>query len=72
MEESLFSMCVASFMAVFLVLAFLSITMRLIIKVFPERKVEKVLDDAPVFAAISSVYSQLYPGYRVVKIDEEK
>ena len=75
MEGSLLSMCVSSFAAVFTVLSFLAIAMRLIIMVFPEKVVEVVApvsDDAPVFAAISSVYAKMYPGARVTKIEEVK
>ena len=75
MEESLLSMCVSSFAAVFLVLSFLAIVMRLLIMVFPEkvvRAVAPVSDDAPIFAAISAAYAQKYPGHRVTKIEEIK
>ena len=72
MEASLFSMCISSFVAVFTVLTFLAVAMRLIITVFPEKKVVAVVDDAPVYAAISSVYAQRYPGYRVTRIEEVK
>lgn len=74
MEGSLFSMCVSSFAAVFLVLSFLAIAMRIIIMIFPETQPETaaVSDDAPIFAAISAAYAQRYPGARVVKIEEIK
>ena len=75
MEGSLLSMCVSSFAAVFTVLSFLAIAMRLIIMVFPEKVAElvkPVSDDEPIFAAISSVYAKMYPGARVTKIEEVK
>jgi len=72
MEGNLFSMCVSSFTAVFVVLAFLAVAMRILIVVFPEKKVAIATDDAPIFAAISSIYAQRYPGARVTKIEEIK
>ena len=72
MEGSLLLMCTSSFTAVFTVLCFLAIAMRIIIALFPEKKLETVADDAPIFAAISSVYVKLYPGGRVTKIEEIK
>lgn len=72
MESSLFSMCMASFAAVFLVLTFLAVAMRLIIVMFPEKQEDAGTDDAAVFAAISSTYARLYPGTRVSNIEEIK
>ena len=72
MEESLLLMCVSSFIAVFTVLSFLAIAMRVIITLFPEKKVEAAQDDVPIFAAINSVYAKLYPGVRITKIEEIK
>ncbi len=72
MEGSLFLMCLSSFSAVFVVLCFLAIMMRIIIAFFPDKKLVPVPDDTPIFAAISSVYAKLYPGGRVTKIEEIK
>ena len=72
MESSLFAMCMASFTAVFLVLTFLAIAMRLIIVIFPEKQEEAGVDQAVVYAAISSTYARLYPGTRVSNIEEIK
>jgi len=71
MQLNLFSMCISSFAAVFTVLAFLAVTMRLIMILFPEKKVP-VSDDAAVFAAITSTYARMYPGMKVTNITEEK
>lgn len=72
MEGSLLLMCVSSFTAVFSVLCFLAIAMRIIIALFPEKELETVPDDEPIFAAISTAYAKLYPGGRVTKIEEIK
>ena len=65
-------MCMASFIAVFLVLTFLSIAMRLIIVIFPEKQEDAGADEAAVYAAITSTYTRLYPGTRVSNIEEIK
>ena len=72
MESCLFSMCMASFIAVFLVLTFLAIAMRLIIVIFPEKQEDAGADEAAVYAAITSTYTRLYPGTRVSNIEEIK
>ena len=72
MESNLLSMCISSFAAVFTVLAFLAVTMRLIMVVFPEKQFEGGDDEAAVFAAITSTYARLYPGMRVTNIKEDK
>ena len=48
MESSLLSMCMASFAAVFLVLTFLAIAMRLIIVIFPEKQEDAGADETHV------------------------
>jgi hypothetical protein len=63
-------MCIASFTAVFCVLAFLAITMRLIMVIFPEKVIETGGDDAAIYAAITSTYGRLYPGSKVTSIKE--
>ena len=70
MQLNLLMMCIASFTAVFCVLAFLAITMRLIIIVFPEKVVDAGGDDAVIYAAITSTYARLYPGTKVTNIKE--
>jgi hypothetical protein len=71
MEIDLFMICVSSFVGVFFVLTFLAISMRLIIIIFPEKK-EVPRDDAPLYAAISSIYAQRFPGTRIGTIEEIK
>jgi len=72
MELNLLSMCISSFVAVFTVLAFLAVTMRLIMVVFPDKQFENGDDEAVVFAAITSTYARLYPGMKVTNIKEDK
>lgn len=72
MENNLLMVCVSSFAGVFFVLAFLAFAMRLIMVVFPEKKIESSPDDSAMYAAISSAYSQLYPGTRISHIEEIK
>jgi len=72
MQLNLLMMCIASFTAVFCVLAFLAIAMRLIIILFPEKVIEAGGDDAAIYAAITSTYARLYPGTKVTGIKEIK
>lgn len=67
-EVNILSACSIAFLAVFVLLAFLAVVMRLIMAVFPERKA--VLDSVMV-AAISSTITTLIPGSRVTRIEEE-
>ena len=71
MEINLFMVCLSAFVGVFFVLVFLAIIMRLIMVIFPE-KMEAAPDDAPLYAAVSSVYARIYPGTRICKIEEIK
>jgi hypothetical protein len=72
MELNLASMCFASFAAVFTVLAFLAITMRLIMIIFPVKEAPAGGDDAAIYAAVTSTYSRLYPGMKITNIQEKK
>lgn len=72
MELNLASMCFASFAAVFTVLAFLAITMRLIMVMFPEKEISAGGDEAAVYAALTSTYARLYPGMKITNIQEVK
>jgi hypothetical protein len=71
MQLNLLSMCISSFLAVFTVLTFLAVAMRLIMIIFPEKQIEAA-DDAAVYAAVTSTYSRLYPGMKVTNIKEIK
>lgn len=68
-EPNLLMVCVSSFTAVFLLLAFLAAVMRILMQVFPE-KAAKV--DAAVLAAVTTVASAFYPGTKITKVEEIK
>ena len=73
MQLNLLSMCMASFMAVFVVLTFLAVAMRLIMVIFPQKPVvAKGSDDAAIYAAVTSAYARLYPGMKITNIQEKK
>ncbi len=65
---NLFSICGVAFAAVFALLSFLAVVMRLITALFPAR--QYVLDSA-VIAAISTTVAGVIPGARVTQIEEE-
>jgi len=65
----LLSVCLSALLAVFVVLTFLAIIMRLIILVFPE----KHKDDHPaLIAGITSAINRFYPNMQITKIEELK
>jgi hypothetical protein len=68
-QLSLLMVCVASFVAVFIVLGFLAATMRVLMRIFP---VKGVGIDGPTLAAITSAVSAAYPGSKVADIQESK
>ncbi|MCF8024299.1 MAG: hypothetical protein K9J79_02370 [Desulfobacteraceae bacterium] len=68
MEQiDLLMLCISSFAAVFCVLIFLAVVMRLLILCFPYREEET---DPALFAAIHSAYATIYPGAKITKIEE--
>ena len=60
---------ISALLTVFTILSGLAILMRLIIRVFPENKLE---EDLAVYSAIASAYSKLYPGTKITRIEETK
>ncbi len=72
MESNLVTICISSFIGVFLVLVFLAVTMEVITRIFPEKIASAGADDAAVFAGITSTYARLYPGTRISNIEEIK
>lgn len=60
---------ISSLITVFLILSGLAILMQLMIKVFPEKRTE---EDLAAYSAIASVYSKLYPGTKITRIEEAK
>jgi hypothetical protein len=70
MEQlDLLMICVASFTAVFTLLAFLAVVMRILIQVFPEKVAET---DAAILAALTTAVSALYPGTKITNVEEIK
>lgn len=56
-------------MMVFIILALLALSMRVIILVFPEKK-GKI--DHSMIAAVTTAVQALFPGAKVTKVEEEK
>jgi hypothetical protein len=67
--QNLLVICTSAFAAVFLLLAFLSLVMRIIITIFPQRLSK---DDAAVFAAVATSVSAVYPGTKITRFEEIK
>lgn len=61
--------CISAFIAVFVLLTFLAVLMRLIIVFFPQKK---DFTDAAVLAAVTTVMQNLYPGTKVTRVEEKK
>jgi hypothetical protein len=73
---SLALMCVMAFAGVFLLLAVLSILMKVLTAVFPHKESAPALPaaagvDAATVAAITTTMNQIYPGACVSKIEEK-
>lgn len=69
-EPNLLIVCIASFSAVLLILAFLAMVMHFLLLIFPVK--EKKEADTAIFAAISTAYQKQYPGTRITNIGEDK
>jgi len=59
----------SAFVAVFLLLSFLAVVMRILIAVYPE-KIEGI--DAATIAAVSAATAYVFPGTKVTKVEEIK
>ena len=59
--------CLSAFVAVFLLLSFLAVVMRLLIAVFPE-KVGGI--DSATIAAVTAAAAYAFPGTKVTKVEE--
>ena len=70
MENSEFLLnCILAITIVFLVLSLLSISIRILITVFPEKSSN---DDAAVVAAITTHLGRTYPLSQITKMEEKK
>jgi uncharacterized membrane protein YqjE len=61
--------CLISITFVFAVLFILSLSIQLLIIIFPDKTKE---DDSVVINAINNHYSKTYPHLRITKIEEQK
>ncbi len=60
---------ISSLLTVFTLLSGLAVLMLLIIRIFPENKLD---EDQAVYSAIASAYSKMYPGAKITRIEEAK
>ena len=65
---NLLIICVSAFCAVFLLLAFLALVMKILTNVFPEILADEV--DAAMLAAISASMSVVYPQTKITKVEQ--
>ena len=61
--------CISAFVSVFIILTILAIFMHFIMRIFPVKYAES---DSPLYAAISSTISSIFPGTRITSIEEKK
>ena len=66
---NLLIICISAYVAVFLLLAFLAIVMRILMAVFPEKT--EGLEPA-IVAALTAAATYAFPGTRVTKIEETR
>ncbi|MFO7865735.1 MAG: hypothetical protein R6V02_02835 [Candidatus Aminicenantes bacterium] len=68
-STSLLNISLLAFAMVFLILAVLSLLMRLVIVVFPEKKTRI---DAATMAALTAALNNIFPGMKITEVEEEK
>ncbi len=61
--------CFSAFSAVFVLLTFMALFMRIICWVFPDRPDD---EDVAIYAAIASTYQTQFPDTNITKIEEIK
>jgi hypothetical protein len=61
--------CFISITFVFAVLTILSLSIQLLITIFPEKAAD---DDSALMSAITTHYNNSYPQLRITKIEEQK
>ena len=71
MTPDLLVVCVAAFVAVFVLLTFLAVVMRLLLVAFPAPPPTD-RTDAAFLAAVTSAVSAAFPDTRVTKIEEDR
>ncbi len=67
MVPDLLVICVSAFVAVFVLLSFLAVVMRVLIGVFPQ---DAGGIDAATVAAVTAAAAHAYPGMNVTKVEE--
>jgi hypothetical protein len=65
---NLLMVCVAAFCAVFSLLAFLAVVMKILTNVFSEKAADEA--DAAMLAAISASVSAVYPQTKITRIEQ--
>ena len=68
-STELLFVCGAAFLWVFAILVVLALLMRLIIIFFPEKKSRT---DSAVIAAVTAALHSVFPGTKIMKIEEKK
>lgn len=68
-SSELFIICGVAFLFVFVILSVLSFSMRLIILIFPEKKIG---GDAAVVAALATAVNRIFPGTKITQIEEKR
>jgi hypothetical protein len=68
-SPDILTVCASAFIAVFILLALLSLVMRALIAVFPQLTSSS---DVAVLAAVSAAVAAAYPGVRISKIEEQR
>ena len=68
-SPDILTVCVSAFIAVFILLAVLSLVMRALIAVFPQLTSGS---DVAVLAAVSGAVAAAFPGARISKIEEQR
>ena len=68
-SPDLLMVCVAAFLAVFVLLTLLALAMRGLIAVFPERTGKA---DPAMLAAVTSVVAAVFPGFKITRVEEER
>ena len=66
-QASLLVICVAAFVAVFLLLALLAGMMRVLMAVFPGKVAD---DDSAMMAALAAAVAVAFPGTGITKVEE--
>ena len=67
MDSELLVICLSAFVAVFVLLSFLAVVMRALIRVFPE-KLQGI--DSATRAAVTAAAAYAFPGTKVTKVEE--